>query len=213
MKTDLCAYLFTLLISLSGWSGFAQIQESRGYIGYSVGPSYHVGKRSYISSDDSKKQFGKTGYFINYVNFGYLFKNKEHIGITASVIYGETYVDNTNENDWWVLMGITAGPMFSYRLADRMHLDLKFEFGYAGTINYINSRASSYNMGSGFAMDYCATVRYNIYKRLCLLLEAGYTTTNQIFPDKRKVRIQELYSGLGVVFIIKYRENTFEESN
>jgi hypothetical protein len=206
MNTAQKTCLIALLISFISWDSFAQKTESRGYIGYSVGPSYHVGKLGYVSSEGKKNQFGKSGYFINYVNFGYLLKNMKNIGLTASVFYGETFVHNSNENDWWVLMGITAGPMVSFHIADKMHLDLKFEFGRAGTINYINSRASSDEMGSGYAMDYCATVRYNVYKRLCLLFEAGYTTTNQIFPDRRKVRIQEIYAGLGVVIIFKYRE-------
>ena len=205
-------FFIALFICFIGRSSFAQTTENHGYIGYSVGPSFHVGNLGYISPDNKREQFAKSGYFINYVNFGYLIKNKKNLGLTASVFYGETVVDNSNENDWWVIMGITAGPVLSFVIVDKLHLDFKFEFGRAGTINYIypnyiyHGLLHSGDFGGGWAMDYCTTVRYNIYKRLCLLLEVGYTTTNQIYPDKREVKIQEIYSGLGVVFLLKSRE-------
>ncbi len=200
-------YVIHGLFMLLGLNGLAQPTANRGYIGYSVGPSFHVGKLDYISSKNERNQFAKSGYFINYVNFGYFLKDKKNLGLTASIFYGETFVANSNENDWWVIMGYTAGPMLSFCVVNKLHLDLKLELGRAGTINSINSKAGTNDIGNGFAMDYCTTVRYNIYKRWCLLLEGGYTTTNQKFPDNRRVKIQEIYSGLGVVFLLKSRED------
>jgi hypothetical protein len=203
-----------LLTCFIGWNGFAQTTGNRGYIGYSVGPSFHVGNQGYISPDNESEQFAKSGYYINYVNFGLPVRNKRNLGITGSIIYGETIVANSNEDVWWVVMGITAGPMFSFALTDKLYLNLRPEFGRVGTINYSNQKENSYAyFGGGWAVDYCTTIRYNIYKRLCLMLETGYMSTNQRFPDERKVRIQEIYTGVGVVFLLKSRDDKLMNTN
>jgi hypothetical protein len=203
MKTFLKISFVALLLWFVDQNSLAQSYQNRGYIGYSAGPSVHPGNRSYISAENQREQLVRTGYFINYINFGYLRKDLKQPGITGSLFYGETRVENSDEKDWWIIMGISVGPMLSYQLADKFNLDLKFEIGRARTISVIDESAGGGDFGGGFALDFCTTLRYNVYKRWTLLLETGYFTTQQNFPDKRKVRIQKIYPGFGVVYILR----------
>jgi hypothetical protein len=203
MKNYLLISIITLFTWLDNPDVFSQSPVNRGYIGYSVGPSFHVGKLDYISSDNEREKFAKTGYFINYANFAYFRKGPRNPGLAASVFYGETFVENSQEMDWWIVMGFSVGPVFTFRIIEKLNLDLKLEVGRARTITPIKQIAIRDDFGGGFSMDFCNTYRYNVYRRWSLLLEAGYFTTKQKYPDNRAVRIQKIYTGIGVVYSLR----------
>ena len=78
------------------------------------------------------------------------------------MFYGETIVDCFNENDWWVILGITAGPKLPFAVCDKFHFDLKLRFGLTDTLNYTNSMAGSDDLGGGFSVDFRTSGRHDI---------------------------------------------------
>jgi hypothetical protein len=99
-------------------------------------------------------------------------------------------------------MGITLGPMMTFRLINKLNIDLKLEVGRAFTIEVVDELADSDSFGKGFALDLCTTLRYNIYKRWSLLTEAGYFATSQKFPHNHRVKMQKIYLGFGAVYTL-----------
>jgi len=201
MKPDLKLCLMMLIFSLICWGLFAQVTERRGFIGTSVGPSYPVFDFGDKSPENEQAQYAMNGYCSNWVSFGYLFG--KNLGISAAVFYGENNVDKSNTDDWWIIMGITAGPMVSFPVKDKWCFDFKFRFGYIGTTAVINTLAGPNDDAGGFGMDFRAAARYNVFKRWCLMLESGYMATNQKFPDDREAKVQLIITGLGVAYRLK----------
>lgn len=97
--------------------GFANAQESKAYLGVSVGVAFPGG----VVADDLGL---KTGLNIGFINFGYRFS--ESWGATLNLISSGYSIENTD-----AAIGVatfSVGPMYTAKLGEKMSLDLKPQY-------------------------------------------------------------------------------------
>ena len=190
--------LLILALSLFAANLFAQTNENNCFIGIVMGPSIPLGDFADNSPANENADYAKTGYSDSFINFGYkIYKN---FGVCASFSYNQYDVDKSGTDTWWMLVGIAAGPMFSFPVKNKFYFDLKPKLGYMLTNLVIDGYANEVNMGSGGGIDLRASFRYNFARRWCILTEAGYIYTNQKFPDGRKKKMQAITPQIGIAY-------------
>jgi len=200
MKTLISLLIFLPLILLSQ-NAKAQSDERKGFIGIVLGPSIPLGEFKNNSLKNENGEILITGYSDSFVNFGYLFN--QNLGICASVFYNQYDLDNVSSEMWWMLAGITAGPMFSLPVKDKFFLDLKAKLGFVGATLVIDGYASQFDMGKGLGIDLRASFRYNFSRRWCVLTETGYISSHQKFLDARMLKTNAVILGLGIAYRLK----------
>lgn len=179
---------------------FAQTNEKKGYIGIVLGPSFPVSDFGDNSIKNKNAGYAKTGYSDSFINFGY--RLGKNFGISASVFFSSYDVDTTATGYWWEVMGITAGPMLSIPVSDKLFFDMKLNFGFVGADYIIDGFSYDENVGSGLGSDIRASLRYNLFRRWCFIIESSFLSSNQKFLGGREKKIQNINLGLGIAFRI-----------
>jgi len=192
--------LIIMFISIIVTNLFAQTNEKKGFIGISIGPAIPLGDFAGKSLSNVNAGFAKTGYSDSFINFGYVFNKK--FGISGSIFYNEHTVDKTETDDWWILTGITAGPMISLPVSERLIFDVKGKIGILITTLVVDGYENQENTGRGPGIDIRSSLRYNFARRWSLFTEAGLVHSNQKMGDGRKEKIQFILTGLGIGFRI-----------
>lgn len=144
----------------------------KGYIGLSLGASFGQGYN----------EARVTGLNLNLVDFGYLFH--EHIGITARW-GGQGYSING------VGLGIgyvMAGPMGSWRIAERARLEVK------GMIGWAAASVEGFTSKAQFTYGFELQSRIHISKQADFLGFLGYNAIN----DYNAISL-----GIGIAFRLK----------
>ena len=193
MKKQLLLIAIIFLVS----NLYSQTIERNGFIGITIGPSFPIADFANKSLTNNNGGPAKTGYCDTFINLGYLFS--KHFGICSSICYNEYDIENT-ENNWWQLTCISIGPMYSLNLSKKFRFDLKPKIGWVFSNVITDSHLVDNNTGNGLGIDLRASIRYNIFRRWCILGEAGYLSSNQKFGDDSKRKIQAIVSGLGVAY-------------
>ncbi len=103
-------------------------------------------------------------------------------------------------DDWWEVEGITAGPMYSYRLNAKAALDLKAMFGLLLLTPIVDSYNTADGTGDGLAVDLRAAVRYDVTPRWALFVEGGLQSSSVSFPSGARKDFRALISGFGIAF-------------
>ena len=175
----------------------AQSAQHKAFLGLTMGPSIPLGVFADNSPSNEHAGFAMTGYSDCLLNFG--ITPWKTYGISASLCYSEYNVDKTGTEDWWQVVGITAGPMFSFPLTNKLILDLKPKAGLLLTTLVIDTYGYDENKGTGFEIEVKASLRYNFARRWCVLEENGYFYTNQKYLGWRQ-KIQAITFDLGIAY-------------
>jgi hypothetical protein len=170
--------------------------EHRSYIGLVVGPSFPLGDFGDKSSDNPDAGFAKTGDFGSIINVGY--RITKEIGISVSLFDNQYDVDKENTNDWWSVGGEMIGPMFTIPLFRRLFFDIKPRIGSAEAQLLRDNELI--DDGRGLALNLNASVQFNIAKRISVLVESGYFTSELRFDSNEKKRISTFDIGFGAAF-------------
>ena len=173
----------------------------KGYIGISGGlaiPS--ANDHGYLEEngyDILDHKIFKTGYRLNFVEFGYLFT--KNLGIAAQVSIGNNNSIIVNGNDPWTFSSITAGLLVTYP-SRNIDYDLRIMIGYltAGTTLELPSGGN----GNGFTGKLGIGMRIHVAKKISLLLSADIMRSNPDFGEWRLTIFTYNLSG-GIAFRLK----------
>jgi hypothetical protein len=190
--------LFMLAIMMLSFIAVAQTPDRKGYVALSIGPSFPVGDFAGKSAGNISAGLAENGYISNILNVGY--RIGDHLGACFAFFYGEYKIGEENSNDWWQVTGLSAGPQYTFLPGGKFEVDLKARIDFLMTQKVIDFYGTEEDDGRGLGIDLRATLRYNLFKRWCLLAEVGYFDANQKFGDGHKGKIQAVLTGFGVGF-------------
>lgn len=176
----------------------AQIPGKKGYIALSIGPSFPVGDFADKSPDNISAGRAENGYINSILNAGY--RIGDHLGVCFTFLYCEYNIGEENSNDWWQVTGLNAGLQYTFFPDRKFEVDLKAKAGLIVSSYVLDSYANGDRLGTSFGLDLRSSVRYNIFRRWCLLAEGGYITANQKYGDGHKGKLQAVLTGLGFGF-------------
>ena len=176
---------------------------SRGFIGFSIGPSFPVGDFASHSFNNEEAGFATTGLNLN-INFSYKFSN--NIGFTmlfsesSNEFYDGEYFSGDIlgiPGDWkatgdsWVSDNIMGGLLLSFP-SDKVDFDIRALVGYSFVVvpevkftdryygDYITIQSTSaeevaYNFGMG--------LKFNVNKNMAISINADYFSTYPSFSQ------------------------------
>ena len=184
---------------LTAQRALAQEQERRGFIGLGIGPSAPLGKFASASSTSTRSGRATPGYTDTFLNLGY--RLRERFGIAAAISYSEYPMrDGAEDDDWWQVATVTAGPLYSLRLNTRAAVDLKVMFGLVVLTPVVDSYTTDDGVGSGPGIDVRAAVRYDVFRRWAVFAEGGVQGSGVTFNSGVRKDYGALISGFGVAF-------------
>lgn len=136
---------------------------TKSFLALHGGPSFATGHFAGTNFDNTLSGFAKTGFNID-LNYGYHFNNT--VGITGSLFYARHNLDKTAiehvypgaNADHWQFYGISAGPIFSFELADKVFADMQVMGGLANA----NSPKITYDNGESINEDWKWTGMYQV---------------------------------------------------
>jgi opacity protein-like surface antigen len=132
------------------------IQQRRGYIGLSLGPSFAVGDVSDFP----------VGIMLNLVDFGYLFT--DNIGIAAKW-FGTAH----NESGLTAgVGGLLAGLLLSTQISDKINFEGKALVGPGAQVVTYDGDSETSELYFGY--DLGVGLRFNTSEKVSLLLNADY---------------------------------------
>lgn len=126
----------------------------------------------------------------------------KNFGISASVFFSSYTIDTIATDYWWEVMGIAVGPMLSIPVSDKLFFEMKLNFGFVGAYYVTDGYLDKVNKANGLGIDIRTSLRYNLFKRWCILIESGFLSSNQKFLDGREKKIKNISLGLGIAFRI-----------
>jgi len=168
----------------------------QAYIGISAGPSIPLG-------DFSNAAIGgaKTGLTVGLISIGYKFTN--YIGLAASWNIGSNSMGDvpwTREKGSWLYWGMSAGPMLSLPLMDRLELDIKPMVGYSVvTLPDIGNGKES---EVAFSYTGSAMGRYHLSNHVSVIAHADYYHAKATFNENN---VAQKLSTLSVCAGVAYR--------
>jgi hypothetical protein len=136
--------------------GDNDIQQRKGYIGLSIGPSFGVGDVSELP----------VGIMLNLVDFGYLFT--DNIGIAAKW-YGTAHTESGISAG---VGGLLAGLLFSTPISEKINFEGKALVGPG--VQVLSYDGDSETSDVYFGYDLGISFRFNTSKKVSLLLNADY---------------------------------------
>lgn len=143
--------------------GLANAQESKAYLGVSVGVAFPGGSASEGTG---------TGLNLGFVNFGYRFS--ESWGATANLISSGFPVDDSD-----AAVGVatfSVGPMYTAELGENMSLDLKPQYALSmvGKVDGGGDLDDGTFKGNGFVLG--SSLNFGISKGFKFSINLDYTT-------------------------------------
>lgn len=190
---------FTLIlaITLITTALFAQINDRRGYIGITVGPSIAIGDFSSKSLDNNKAGFAKTGLNIGLVNFGY--RLGENFGLTALWFGAAHKADIDGFDATWSYGGLMGGGMFTIPINNKFAFDLKAMAGFVSA--RIDAGDWGDENGDGAGFDFGAVLRYHFTDRWSVLMTTDFFTSKPDFDEgKQTISTININAGLAYRF-------------
>jgi hypothetical protein len=175
---------------------FAQVEERRGFIGFSIGPAAPFGAFADASSANPRGGRAFPGYASNLLNVVYPIGRR--FGVAVSGTYSEYVWRDGGDDDWWQMASLTLGPMYSRRLAAKTALDLKAMFGLITLTPVVDQFSSPDAQGSGFGVDVRAAIRYDVFRRWAIFAEGGVQSSGVSFLDGSRKDFRAVISGIGI---------------
>ncbi len=196
-------FITLLLVTMQSYS-----QDTKGYIGFSLGPSIPMGDLASKDINKNSAGFAETGAFVD-LSFAYKLGGS-NFGITALL---RAQANSTNlqsmanalaneypgytwtiESDGWALSGLMFGGFGSFPVSENVSFDTKAMIGFlnAGSPNLTitvsepggtgwisSSRATT----RSFAYLIGAGFKFSLGKKLYLLTNLDYIGSNPEFTD------------------------------
>lgn len=188
MKKLLCL----LMMSLFSFQVMGQEETPKGYLGFMLGPSFPYG--SYSATGNYDDGYAQTGVNINLLTFGY--KVWKNLGITASWSGMANPLDIWGTDGTLAVGNLMAGPMYSFKLSEKIELDLRLMLGYTTEQRKVDFMETATANGPSWAAG--AMLHYNFAKRWQAIMNfENYHTQLDIQLDKDpKVRLINWSFGL-----------------
>jgi hypothetical protein len=140
--------------------------EHKGFAGFSMG---------FVFPLDNNLRTGPGTFGFA----GYRFTNRWGIFVTQ---FSYQYGDNSYGDSYrWSMGGITAGPLISAPLTDRVRLDFKPGIGLSDASLWLDNDEEK--SGQGLGLGFNMSLLYNFSKRGGFLAEAGYYSTSLRYSD------------------------------
>lgn len=141
---------------------FANAQESKAYLGVSVGVAFPGGDLEGLD----------TGLNLGFINFGYRFS--ESWGATANLISSGYSIEDTDAS-----VGVatfSVGPMYTAKLGEKMSLDLKpqYAFSMVGKTKGLGEYDNATYKGSGFVLG--SSLNFGVSKGFKFSINLDYTS-------------------------------------
>jgi hypothetical protein len=174
----------------------AQSDGRKNYYALIIGPGLPIGGYASSGTDSPGAGPARSGYLDTFAN--YARRTGPRGGWAASLAYGEFEMDAPNDDDWWQVTVLTAGPMYVQPLARKLDLELKLKLGMMATVEIIDSFESQ--KGVGFAIDARSGLRYDAFRRWSALAEIGLVTSGQRLDLGGNKGVHAMVSGIGVAF-------------
>lgn len=154
----------------------AQHAKNRTYLSVSAGYTIPLGY--YGATGGDRGGNANRGMQYNLLNLG--IKINEHLGIASNLIVGDNQIDtNVNSARYfspWQYIVISVGPMFTFPTSRRSFIDLKPMIGrtylYASSLDFFTTFR-----GNEFAFVFSTTYRYILHRRINLILNADFMST------------------------------------
>jgi hypothetical protein len=186
---------FLLLVILAGRCFGQDNDNDKAFVGISFGPSLPVG--NYASTAGG---YAKTGFQIDVATAGYKFA--DNFGICANWYGAANAIGNSG--GYWGYGGVAAGPMIALP-AGPVEFDLRPMVSFSDAL-YAPSDGDPSSTVFALGFDIGATVRYNISRRIALLLNADYISSKPTFSfNDGTPGFQQQMSAVGVTFGIAFR--------
>ena len=187
-----------LFVLFAAQPALAQVEERRGFIGYSVGPAAPFGAFADASPANARAGRAFPGYSSNLLNIVYPISQR--FGVAASGTYSEYVWRDGGDDDWWKMASLTVGPMYSHRLTGRATLDLKAMVGLVALTPVIDGYESASGTGNSLGVDLRTAVRYSVSRRWAVFAEGGVQASNVSFSNGDRKDYRAMISGFGLAF-------------
>lgn len=188
-----CILAFTLFILTLNWSQYIIAQEKKNqlFVGFTYTPSFPVGNFADNSINNENAGFAKNTFGIADIllDFEFIFKN--NLGLSSTYIAEDYSIEQNDSESNLSFSCITLGPAYSFTFNKNFILDLKCQLGYVTSLLFLNGNHDSL-MGKGLGVDFRSLLRYQVFKRWCLIAQCGYFSSKQNFDDVPRIEIQAL---------------------
>jgi hypothetical protein len=200
----ICLLAFSLLIFTLNCSENATAQEKKNqlFVGFTYTPSFPVGNFADNSTNNENAGYAKNTFGIAdiFLDFEFIFKN--NLGVSSTYIAEDYSIEQNGSKSNLSFSCITLGPAYSYAITRNLAIDLKCQLGYVTSFLFFDGTSDTKD-GDGFGVDVRSLLRYQVYKRWCLIALCGYFSSKQNFDDVPSIKMQALNVGLGIGFRIK----------
>jgi hypothetical protein len=171
--------------------------EHRSFVAMTSGPSFPTGDFDTESVNGDDLGYVRTGYGGN-IYVGFRFNQK--FGVFLSQTYNIFPVGIKGTTTYWSVGGIIGGPLFSFRLNEKLFLDLKPGIGYANAYLVVDESIVKERDGNGLGINFNVSLLYNYSKRWGFLAELGYFTTQQRFGAGSTGKFPSVTPSLGLTY-------------
>ena len=144
---------------------FVNAQESKGYIGVSIGAAFPGG-------DLTKLDESKTGLNLGLINAGYRFT--ENFGLTLN--WGATaYTNDIDSNTTFGIGYLALGPMVSFPLNDKIGIDLKPQLAFTTGVYDDGTDKLETNSSTGLLIG--SSINFSLASHWGLAVNLDYLST------------------------------------
>ena len=215
MKPILLSLSFLLLVFFSATAQKQKVldnlnkDQTKGWVGFSAGPSFPIGAIANTNPSDSTSGFAKTGAHLN-LNIGYQISGPVGICVilhsTANPINADAYskalsqalpsgINGSFEIKPWQMSGILAGPYFKLPSYGASSFHLRALVGYANVRNpetkiilskygyqsLVATKESNEFMAFSYSLGGAANVKLN--KFIQIMLNFDFLTATPTIKD------------------------------
>jgi hypothetical protein len=181
----------------------AQEKKNQLFVGLTYTPSFPVGDFADNSINNENAGFAKrTISFADiFLDFEFIFKN--NLGVSSTYMAEDYSIEQNGFQSNLSFSCITLGPVYSFTITKNLALDLKCQLGYVQSLLVTDGNHNDEKEGEGLGVDVRSLLRYQVFKRWCLIAQFGYLSSKQNFDGLESINIQAVNAGVGVGFKIK----------
>jgi hypothetical protein len=173
---------------------FANAQESKGYIGVSIGAAFPGGDLT-----NADYNLG-TGLNLGLINAGYRFT--ENFGLTLN--WGSSAFSNKEDNNAVLGLGYFAvGPMVSFPLNDKIGIDLKPQLAFTAGVIDVDGEKFKTNSSTGLLIG--SSINFSLATHWGLAVNLDYLSTKFDELDGVKFDTKDTYSTFNTSLGIQYK--------
>ena len=172
---------------------FANAQDSKGYIGISVGPAFPGG-------DLTQYDNASTGLNIGLINAGFRFN--ETFGMTFN--WGASaFTNDVDTNSTFSIGYLAVGPMFSFPLNNKIGIDLKPQMAF--TTGVIDDGIYQYQTNSSIGLLLGSSLNFSLARHWGLAVNLDYLSTKFNEMDGERLSFDYKASTVNTTLGIQYK--------